>query len=165
MTLNECVSLFYNIRSDLAKKHPFLVEWHIDWKRRGTFRALGTCCFKPKLIKMNIEYVLKGKEADIKDTILHEFAHAIAYNLYRDRGHGRFWKMVCREIGAIPRSCKASGVEFSGQRGYKWSLVHRETGEVYKKYKNRPKWANRVHMVHVTGQKLHTWGKLVLKEI
>jgi len=38
----------------------------------------------------------------IKDVILHEIAHAIAGH---KADHGPEWRMVCREIGAIPEPC------------------------------------------------------------
>ena len=42
-----------------------------------------------------------GSKEQIRDTVLHEIAHAIAG---REAGHGPLWKVTARRIGATPRA-------------------------------------------------------------
>lgn len=69
-------------------------------------------------IKLSSRFVLHNDEADVDDTLRHEFAHMVC-NLRngqiinritkeRER-HGNAWKKVALELGAKPRSC-ADGV-------------------------------------------------------
>ena len=44
---------------------------------------------------------LEGSEEQIRDTVLHEIAHAIAGH---GAGHGPLWKATARRIGATPRA-------------------------------------------------------------
>ena len=56
------------------------------------------------------------------------FAHAIAYQVYKETGHGHYWKLVARKIGATP---KASG-KFELPSA-PWLLVHvcNESANIY----------------------------------
>lgn len=40
-------------------------------------------------------------EQEVRDTILHEIAHALAPRA----GHGPKWRAICRQIGAEPKRC------------------------------------------------------------
>ena len=46
-------------------------------------------------------HALEGNEEEIRDTVLHEIAHAIAGP---EAGHGPLWKATARRIGATPRA-------------------------------------------------------------
>ena len=46
-------------------------------------------------------HALEGSEEQIRDTVLHEIAHAIAGH---EAGHGPLWKATARRIGATPRA-------------------------------------------------------------
>ena len=81
---------------DLVQTHG-LVGWRFRWGRGK--RALGSCNYTTKTITLSGYYVEMNEVAHVRDTILHEIAHAIAG---RDAGHGARWKAVCREIGAEP---------------------------------------------------------------
>lgn len=48
------------------------------------------------------KHFLHLDDYQIKDTILHEIAHAIAGH---KADHGPEWRMVCRQIGALPNEC------------------------------------------------------------
>lgn len=72
--------------------------------------SLGTCSYRRKKIYLSQWFVELNNEDEVEDTILHEIAHALSYERYGSdgMGHGRLWKMVCREIGARPqRTCKS----------------------------------------------------------
>ena len=112
---------------------------------------------------MNQEFVEKGRSEDLKDTLLHEFAHAIDWIENGNAGHGKTWKKICLEIGCVPSSKKCSGVQFSNQRQYTYALVHKVTGQVYKHYKRRP--TVNLKGQWIRGKKAETLNQLEYRKI
>lgn len=94
----------------LMHEYGLSSKWTFRWQNKK--RSLGTCSYNRKEIRLSRWYVELNDMADVKDTILHEIAHALSYERYGSRGigHGVLWKKVCREIGAIPRSCSKSNL-------------------------------------------------------
>lgn len=76
---------------------------------RGKFTArkypYGLCKNNIRLIVIDYRHVKTGTEEMIKDTVLHEIAHALdkEYNGYSS-GHGRNWKRIAKRIGATPKA-------------------------------------------------------------
>ena len=64
-------------------------------------RRLGDCDFKGGVIRISRGHALEGSDEQIRDTVLHEIAHAIAG---REAGHGPLWRATARRIGAMPRA-------------------------------------------------------------
>ena len=64
-------------------------------------RRLGDCHFRNRVIRISRTHALEGSKEQIRDTVLHEIAHAIAG---REAGHGPLWKVTARRIGATPRA-------------------------------------------------------------
>jgi predicted SprT family Zn-dependent metalloprotease len=92
-------SLAQHLAHSLLLDHH-LPDWSFAFNRRR--RSLGLCRYVQKRIELSLPYVLRNDEASIRDTILHEIAHALAG---QKAGHGPQWKAVCRRIGAIPERC------------------------------------------------------------
>ena len=64
-------------------------------------KRLGDCHFRHHVIRISRTHALEGSEEQIRDTVLHEIAHAIAGH---GAGHGPLWKATARRIGATPRA-------------------------------------------------------------
>ncbi len=64
-------------------------------------KRLGTCNYSHRVIRIGRSHALEGSEAQIRNTVLHEIAHAIAGH---EAGHGPLWKATARRIGATPRA-------------------------------------------------------------
>lgn len=62
-------------------------------------RKLGCCCYNVLTIILTGWYVDHNDEAAVRDTILHEIAHALAGS---KAGHGPAWKAMAEKIGAQP---------------------------------------------------------------
>lgn len=83
----------------LLQEHA-LHDWGFFWNRRK--RALGLCRYERKRIELSLPFVLHNDEAAVRDTILHEIAHALAGPR---AGHGSKWRKICVNIGAKPERC------------------------------------------------------------
>ena len=69
-------------------------DWHFMWM--NTKRSCARCSFRFRLIELNSTYIQFAPDDDIKNSILHEIAHAIAGPA---AGHGWAWKIACRQVG------------------------------------------------------------------
>ena len=101
MNTREAESLVYKYMA----KHDLPDEWLFRWQNKKV--SLGTCSYHKKEIRLSKWYVELNDQTEVKDTILHEIAHALSYVRHGRKGigHGKLWKDICREIGAIPRAC------------------------------------------------------------
>lgn len=89
---------------ELMDQHRLFAQgWTGGWNNRK--RALGVCKSRSKSIELSRPLVLVNDEKVIRNTILHEIAHAIAGY---DAGHGPMWKLVAIRVGAEPVSCAAT---------------------------------------------------------
>lgn len=109
--------LIDSIKSDLLVDYPFLAEWKIDFDKAK--RRAGVCKVLEKKISISLWHIKHNPVEVYKDTILHEFAHAISYELYKELGHGSVWKSVARSIGAVPKSTGRFSLP-----GSPWYLVY-----------------------------------------
>jgi len=77
-----------------------LDAWAFRFNRQK--RTMGLCRYHEKLIELSLHFVDRNDEAAVRDTILHEIAHALAG---ARAGHGPAWKKICVRLGAVPRAC------------------------------------------------------------
>lgn len=99
------------LAKELMAKHN-LHDW--TFKIADTKTALGTCSYYDKTIEYS-RYYLNAPMEQIRDTILHEIAHAIAgYGA----GHNWEWKHVARSIGARPTRCAPPEIESEAAPNY-----------------------------------------------
>jgi predicted SprT family Zn-dependent metalloprotease len=80
--------------------HHGLVGWRFAFNRRK--RAMGLCRYDAQRIELSIHFVESNDAAAVRDTLLHEIAHALAGQA---AGHGPRWRRICRQIGATPARC------------------------------------------------------------
>ena len=82
-------------------------------------RRFGSCQYGPKLVTLSRPLTLLNGEPEVRDTLLHEIAHALTP---RD-GHGPRWRAKCRELGARPVRCYSGEAVVSPPRRlarYEW---------------------------------------------
>lgn len=84
---------------DLMTAHH-LSGWSFGFNRRMC--ALGMCFYDRRTIELSIHFVERNDLDEVRDTILHEIAHAL---VGPGHGHDRVWKRKCVEIGARPLRC------------------------------------------------------------
>lgn len=74
-----------------------LADWAFAFNESD--RTLGQCRYRERAIRISRAHALEGKEDDLRDTILHEIAHALAGP---QAGHGPRWQATARRLGATP---------------------------------------------------------------
>ncbi|TQV71366.1 hypothetical protein FLL45_19615 [Aliikangiella marina] len=108
--------LIDSIKARLISEYPFLRNWSVGFDKAK--RRAGVCRIHEKRISISLWHIKHNSEAVYTDTILHEFAHAIAYELYQEIGHGPLWKSIAKDIGALPKSVGRFSLP-----GAPWQLV------------------------------------------
>lgn len=147
---------------DLMYKHGLTQEgWTFAFDNAK--RRLGVCNYTNRQIGLSRYLVVLNEEAQVRETILHEIAHALSMIRYgrKAAGHGPLWKKVCEEIGAKPERCCASD-EVTMPRG-SYILRHIETGEVFREYYQKPK--RDLSRTWIRGRKEETYGKLEVIQV
>lgn len=58
-------------------------------------------------IALNVDLLIPGNGRALRDTLLHELAHAEAWLRHGQRGHGRVWQRIALRVGCEPLACSA----------------------------------------------------------
>lgn len=82
-----------------------LGQW--SFKLNSSKRCLGICRERERRIELSAAYVIGNSEDHVRDTLLHEIAHAL---VGVGHGHDRVWKEMCIKLGCTPKACDASAV-------------------------------------------------------
>ena len=94
------------LANQLIKKYKLDKKgWTFKWDYART--RFGLCDYGKKTIQLSTYLTQAIPMSEVRDTILHEIAHALTPN---DGGHGKEWMDMCVKIGARPERCK--DVEF-----------------------------------------------------
>jgi len=95
-----------NMNDTDAEAWTFSIESSHDVKKATKCSGLvyGYCSYREKKIVLNVDHVLLSSYAGIVDTLLHECAHAVAGELYKEYGHGKMWRKVSTLFGSNPRA-------------------------------------------------------------
>lgn len=111
------------LATELMAEHGLLQRgWSFAFNRRK--RSLGLCVYTDKRIELSLFFVIKNDEPAVRDTVLHEIAHALAGH---KAGHGPVWAELCRRLGATPSRICATAVMPRGvfeARCHSCSQVH-----------------------------------------
>lgn len=92
----------------LLERHG-LAGWSFQFDD-ASVRA-GCCNFPAKLISLSRLFALRAPDDEVRDTVLHEIAHAL---VGPEHGHDRVWLATARSIGCTGRRCHE--VEFTPPR-------------------------------------------------
>src|SRR2546421_7680141 len=86
------------LATELMQKHG-LAEWRFRFDHAG--RRFGSCRTSQKLITLSRPLTILNSSDQVRDTILHEIAHALTPG----DGHGERWRAMCQQIGAAAIRC------------------------------------------------------------
>jgi predicted SprT family Zn-dependent metalloprotease len=84
----------------LMKLHKLPSTWSFAFDRSKV--RFGKCNYGKREISLSRHLVQLNDEKEVRETILHEIAHALAP---RGAGHGPAWKSVARSIGCSGQRC------------------------------------------------------------
>jgi predicted SprT family Zn-dependent metalloprotease len=85
---------------DLMGQHGLTPVWRFRFSRAVTI--FGSCQHGTRTIALSRPLAEINEVAEVRDTILHEIAHALAGP---GAGHGPRWRKIARELGARPERC------------------------------------------------------------
>ena len=106
-----------------------VADWFFKWNRNKHF--LGLCKYDSRRIELSEVYVANNPMEHVRDTVLHEIAHALAGP---DAKHGPLWKATAIRLGANPKSCAADAIMPKGR----WQAQCKHCGREFSKYR-KPK--------------------------
>jgi predicted SprT family Zn-dependent metalloprotease len=84
----------------LMKRHKLPPKWSFRFDRSKV--RFGRCSYAKQEISLSSHLVKLNGEAEVRDTLLHEIAHALAP---RGAGHGLVWRTVALSIGCNGQRC------------------------------------------------------------
>ena len=136
-----------------------LEGWSFRWDHARC--RLGSCRYDSREITLSMYFVGCNPHLEdlIRDTVLHEIAHALAWVHSQEKGHGKGWKAWCLRVGASPRASVKGGQLAS--LPHRYLIRHKETGEIYGRYYRLPRFSRWVKRMMIRG-KPETLGKLEL---
>lgn len=82
----------------LMREHG-LDDWHFSFDY--AFRRFGSCNIRTRKITLSRRLVSLSDEAQVRNTILHEIAHALTPG----EGHSEVWRAKALEIGSDGKRC------------------------------------------------------------
>jgi predicted SprT family Zn-dependent metalloprotease len=74
-----------------------LKDWSFAFNRSK--RQMGRCWYQARVIELSLHFVERNTLNLIRDTLLHEIAHAL---VGPGHGHNAVWKAMCLRVGAKP---------------------------------------------------------------
>jgi predicted SprT family Zn-dependent metalloprotease len=89
------------LAKSLLKKYR-LDDW--AFKFDTAKRRFGSCDYQHKRITLSKHLTLLNSDEEVKDTLLHEIAHALTPG----DNHGEKWQRTCLKLGAAPVRCYTS---------------------------------------------------------
>lgn len=108
-----------SICSNLIKEHMKDVPYKIEYVSYGT-KYLGKCVYKRSkgnyyTLKFSSLYFnqlyKRGRVDEIKDTVLHEVAHALCREKYgKGHNHDIYWRIIAQSIGCNGERCANTGI-------------------------------------------------------
>jgi len=93
-----------NMAARLMNEHGLIADgWYFEWSRGKM--TLGSASASRKRIKLSYHYATLNDADEVRDTILHEIAHA---KVGPGNGHNHVWRAMCIQIGAKPTRCSTT---------------------------------------------------------
>ncbi len=146
-----------------------LADWEFCWDR--AVKRMGCCWPMRRRISLSRYYAaacLPQQAESLRRTLLHELAHALAWQHERCRGHGDAWRRWCAELGIAGERATSRVADFTPphmQREPRYALCHDVTGEVFRYYRRKPRRSARMlRRCYIPGRREETLGHLVVRE-
>lgn len=89
----------YAMAEDLLDHHG-LCGWKVEFD--GAKKRAGLCRFGPRVLGLSAPLTTVHSEAEVRDTVLHEIAHALVGPRH---GHDAAWRAIAVRIGSNGERC------------------------------------------------------------
>jgi predicted SprT family Zn-dependent metalloprotease len=124
-----------------------LMRQHGLWDQRWSFKfdrsltRLGYCNYRKRVISLGQHATLANDEVAVRNTILHEIAHALCgYG----EGHGSVWKAKCLEIGGNGQRLG----HIAAKAPHKYQISCNDCKVTWKYYRKPNRWITHPNAVH-----------------
>jgi predicted SprT family Zn-dependent metalloprotease len=118
-----------NLAIQLMNQHGLLEQnWHFQFDTAK--RRFGVCNYRLKRIGLSKHLVSLNDEARVRNTILHEIAHALVGG---GHGHDNVWRRKAIEIGCDGQRCYSTKVVETPESRY--IAECKGCGKVHKRHK------------------------------
>lgn len=97
--LDDKIKRYVDMAKSLMKQHD-LDDWKLKVDKAKT--RSGCCNHTEKHISLSVFYMASASDDEVKNTILHEIAHALAGP---NEHHGDKWKAIALSIGCNGERC------------------------------------------------------------
>ncbi|MBA4186589.1 MAG: sprT domain-containing protein [Planctomycetaceae bacterium] len=108
-----------------------LTTWEFGFN--SNVRRAGVCFYPTRTeagrIELSIHFAERNTDEEVRDTLLHELAHAL---VGPGHGHDEVWRAKCQQIGARPDACY--GEEVDMPRG-RWQAKCAACTAVYNRHR------------------------------
>ena len=160
-TFNEVANLYKTVSEQVKQKHSCLQSWEITFNSRIK-NCMGRAVrgsdgtkkieLSTKIIALNLN--TPNFLDKIKQTIIHEWSHALDWELYKGWGHGSSWRKCMMSFGLVPERCFDANLWLVQPNKTQYVIRNNTTGRVWKYLDKYPD-ANAL-------TKAHHWHRFML---
>lgn len=97
--------LYDSLPPEVKEKQPYP---KVTLAKDGSAR--GKAYYRINRINLNPVYLATGGEEVVSQTLPHELAHLLSYNIDSETGHGKAWRKWCKFLGIDPTRCHSEGL-------------------------------------------------------
>lgn len=138
-TFAEVAKLYLSLSEEIKQKYPCLQSWEVTWNTRLR-NAMGRACRSSKGLK-KIELSAKIVALNlstpnfldkIRQTIIHEWCHALDWELNKGWSHGPTWRRCMMSFGLVPERCFDSNLWLVHPNKAEYVIRNKSTGRVWR---------------------------------
>lgn len=144
-TFAQVSSLYHSLSEQIISKHECLKGWTFTFNSRLK-NAMGRAVRRSngeKVVELSTKLIALNLRNPnfldkIKETIIHEWAHALDWELYKGWGHGATWKKCMMSFGLDPKRCYDGSLWIRQPNKMTHVIRNSSTGRIWGYLKNYP---------------------------